>query len=329
MVSFHVDSVYAKFGPMPFYAIMFISGTASAFFSPAIISFGTQLIEPELYATASAWRSSTWQTGAIAGPALGGLLYGFVGAKGGYIVVGALFLLSLFWIFLIPGRGIPKSNGQEGIIDSLKQGIKFVFKNQIIVGALSLDLFAVLFGGAVAMLPVYASDILNIGPEGLGLLRAAPSVGAVVVALWMAHRPLSGEVGKKLFAVVLAFGITIIIFGISENVILSVAMLALGGAFDSVSVIIRSTLLNLSTPNEMRGRVEAVNLMFIGSSNEIGAFESGVAAKILGVVPSVVFGGCMTLVSVFTTSRLAPVLRKLTYSELTAQATPASKNDET
>jgi MFS family permease len=323
LISFHVEAVYSRFGAIPFYAVMFISGTASAFFSPAIISFGTQLIPSELYAGASAWRSSTWQTGAIAGPALGGLLYGFVGAQGGYITVGLLFFLSLIWVAMIPSKGVPKTGGEESIVESLKQGIKFVFKNQIIVGALSLDLFAVLFGGAVAMLPVYASDILKIGPEGLGLLRAAPSVGAVCVALWMAHRPLSGEVGKKLFAAVAAFGLTIIIFGISESVYLSVLMLALGGAFDSVSVIIRSTLLNLSTPNEMRGRVEAVNLMFIGSSNEIGAFESGVAAKIMRVVPSVVFGGCMTLVSVFTTARLAPVLRTLTYEELTAQTTTA------
>lgn len=315
-VSFHIESIYSRFGVMPFYSIMFISGTASAFFSPAIISFGTQLISSEQYAAASAWRSSTWQTGAIIGPALGGLLYGFVGAKGGYVVIAALFFLSFIWIFFIPSRGVPQSNAQESIVQSLKEGIKFVFRNQVIVGALSLDLFAVLFGGAVAMLPVYASDILKIGPEGLGLLRAAPSVGAVIVALWMAHKPLSGEIGKKLFVAVTAFGITIIVFGISENVYLSVAMLALGGAFDSVSVIIRSTLLNLSTPNEMRGRVEAVNLMFIGSSNEIGAFESGVAAKVMRVVPSVVFGGCMTLVSVFTTARLAPVLRKLKYEEL-------------
>lgn len=318
MLSSNIQPVYKAAGVMPFYTVLLVSGFASGFFSPAIISFGVQLVPSELYANASAWRSSTWQTGAIAGPAIGGLLYGFIGANGGFAVVTVLMFFSLLWIALIPSRGIPNENKQEGIVESLKAGIAFVFKNQVIVGALSLDLFAVLFGGAVAMLPVYASDILKIGPEGLGILRAAPSVGAVIVALWMAHRPLSGEIGKKLFAVVLAFGLTIIVFGISKNVYLSLAMLALGGAFDSVSVIIRSTLLQLSTPNEMRGRVEAVNMMFIGSSNEIGAFESGVAAKIMGIVPSVVFGGCMTLVSVFTTARLTPILRKLRYEDLVA-----------
>jgi hypothetical protein len=217
--------------------------------------------------------------------------------------------------YFIPSRHVPNAK-EETIYESLKKGIQFVFGNQVILGALSLDLFAVLFGGAVAMLPVYASDILKVGPEGLGVLRAAPAIGAVLVALWMTRRPLNGAIGKKLFAVVIGFGLTIIVFGISKSMILSVIMLAAGGGFDSVSVIIRSTLLQLSTPNSMRGRVEAVNMMFIGSSNEIGAFESGVAAKLLGVIPSVVFGGCMTLVSVAVTSKWAPILRKLDYKEL-------------
>jgi hypothetical protein len=170
------------------------------------------------------------------------------------------------------------------------------------------------------MLPVYASDILKIGPEGLGILRASPAVGATLMALWMAHRPLHGAIGKKLFLGVIGFGITIIIFGVSASPVLSVFMLAAGGAFDAISVIIRSTLLQLSTPNEMRGRVEAVNMMFIGSSNEIGAFESGVAARLLGVIPSVIFGGSMTLLSVGVTSQVAPVLRNLQYEELLSRA---------
>jgi hypothetical protein len=229
-------------------------------------------------------------------------------------------IIGIICLFLIPERPPIVRQKEETIMESLKQGIRFVFKNQIIVGALSLDLFAVLFGGAVALLPVYARDILKIGPEGLGVLRASPAVGATLMALWMAHRPLHGAIGRKLFVAVIGFGTTIIVFGISHNPILSVFVLAAGGAFDSVSVIIRSTLLQLSTPNEMRGRVEAVNMMFIGSSNEIGAFESGVAARLLGVIPSVVFGGCMTLVSVGVTSRIAPVLRNLRYEELLSRA---------
>jgi MFS family permease len=309
-ISLHVEKIYLQFGTMPIYIILFIIGLATGLLAPSIIALSYQLVPNELAPSASAWRSSAWQTAAIAGPAIGGLLYGFIGATGTYIVSASVMFFGTLCIWFIPSRPVASLQADETIYESLKKGIKFVFQNQVIVGALSLDLFAVLFGGAVAMLPVYASDILMIGPEGLGMLRAAPAVGAVLVALWMAHRPLRGAVGKKLFIVIFWFGITIIIFGISKSVVLSVIMLAAGGGFDSVSVIIRSTLIQISTPNEMRGRVESVNMMFIGSSNEVGAFESGVAAKLLGVVPSVVFGGTMTLLSVAITSRLTPALRK-------------------
>jgi MFS family permease len=319
-ISTDIQNIYLKFGTLPIYCIIFLSGLSSGFLAPSVIAFSYQLIPPDLAPNASAWRSSSWQTGAIVGPALGGLLYGFFGAGTAYSIAAGLALIGPISIYLIPEQQAIIREREEKIIESLKKGIGFVFRNQIIVGALSLDLFAVLFGGAVALLPVYASDILEIGPEGLGILRASPAVGAALMALWMTRRPLHGKIGKKLFFAVIGFGITIIIFGVSLNPILSVFMLALGGAFDSVSVIIRSTLLQLSTPNEMRGRVEAVNMMFIGSSNEIGAFESGVAAKLLKVVPSVVFGGIMTLLSVAVTSRVAPVLRKLTYEELLSRA---------
>lgn len=315
-ISLHLDSTYYHWGTMPFYATVFLGGLASGFLGPAASAFGSQLIPEEAYANASAWRSSSWQAGAIAGPAIGGLIYGFSGAAMTYGVGAILLSIGMLCFFLIPNRPLPIHNAEESIRDSLKQGIRFVFNNQVIVGALSLDLFAVLFGGAVALLPAFAHDILKIGPIGLGLLRAAPSVGAVLTALWMAHRQLHRRVGMQLFIAVLGFGITTIIFALSKSVVLSLVMLALGGAFDSVSVIIRSTLLQLSTPNEMRGRVEAVNMMFIGSSNEIGAFESGVAARLTGLIPSVIFGGSMTLVSVFTTARLTPILRKLKYEEL-------------
>lgn len=319
-ISSNLQLVYASFGTLPIYGVVFMMGLSSGFLAPSAIAFSYQLIPPELAPNASAWRSSSWQTGAIVGPALGGLLYGFFGATVAYSVSAGLALYGIFSLYIIAEQQAIVREHKEKIIESLKQGIRFVFRNQIIVGALSLDLFAVLFGGAVALLPVYASDILKIGPEGLGILRASPAIGATLTALWMTRRPLHGKIGKKLFIAVIGFGITIIMFGVSRNPILSVFMLAAGGAFDSVSVIVRSTLLQLSTPNEMRGRVEAVNMMFIGSSNEIGAFESGVAAKLLGVIPSVVFGGAMTLVSVGVTSRVAPVLRKLQYEELLSRA---------
>lgn len=316
VLSSNMHEAYSRFGVMPIYEILFCAGISFGFLSPSISAFGLQLLPEELYANASSWRSSTWQTGAIAGPALGGLLYGFIGPTWSFGVVLLFFVIAITCMAMIPSKGVPKLIEGETLGESLKKGIQFVFRNQVIVGSLSLDLFAVLFGGAVAMLPFFASDILMIGPTGFGILRAAPSIGAVVVALWMTQRPLKGFIGKKLFFAVMGFGLTIIVFGLSQNVYLSLAMLALGGAFDSVSVVIRSTLLNLSTPNEMRGRVEAVNMMFIGSSNEIGWFESGVAAKILGLVPSVVFGGIMTLLSVGVTSKVAPVLRNLRYEDL-------------
>jgi len=315
-ISLNVNEIYQRFGTLPIYLIIFVNGLAVGLLGPSIIAFSYQLVPSELAASAAAWRSSAWQTAAVAGPAIGGLLYGFIGATGTYSVAASFFFLGTLMLFFIPSRPPASSSQNENIYESLKKGIAFVFENKIIFGALSLDLFAVLFGGAVAMLPVYASDILRVGPEGLGILRAAPAIGAVLVALWMAHRPLAGKVGRKLFGVVIGFGLSIIVFGISKNMILSVFVLALSGGFDSVSVIIRSTLLQLSTPNSMRGRVEAVNMMFIGSSNQIGAFESGVAAKLMGVVTSVVFGGCMTLVSVAVTSKVAPVLGKLEYSDL-------------
>lgn len=324
-ISTDLENIYQNYGTLPFYIVIFISGLANGFLAPSIISFSYQLIPPELTANASAWRSSSWQTGAIVGPAMGGLIYGLAGPVAAYLVSTGLMMFGTFCVFQIPERPLFIREREEGFIESLKKGLRFVFTNQLIVGALSLDLFAVLFGGAVALLPIYASDILKIGPEGLGILRAAPAVGAASMALYMTRRPLNGAIGKKLFFAVLGFGLTIIVFGISKEPILSVAMLALGGAFDSVSVIVRSTLLQLSTPNEMRGRVEAVNMMFIGSSNEIGAFESGLAAKLLGVVHSVVFGGSMTLISVFATSRIAPKLWKLRFEELMAQVPSQNK----
>lgn len=306
-----ISPVLDTVGVGAIYAVIFISGLARGFLTPAVFGIIGQLVPKELYARSSAWNSTTWQTAAIAGPAIGGMLYGFAGITATYALDAIMVAVACYLVYLIPSPGKIEVLKEEPIKERLLSGLRFVFQNQIIVGALSLDLFAVLFGGAVALLPVFAKEILDVGPQGLGVLRAAPAVGAAIVAISLAHKPVLREAGKKLFIVVAAFGVCMLIFGISTNFYLSLVALALSGAFDSVSVVIRSTILQLNTPDAMRGRVSAVNSMFIGSSNEIGAFESGLAAKLLGVVPSVIFGASMTLFTVGMTAFFAPKLRGL------------------
>jgi predicted MFS family arabinose efflux permease len=222
-----------------------------------------------------------------------------------------LTLVSLTAISFIAPKAIPQMTEGESIYERLTSGVRFVFKNQILVGALSLDLFAVLFGGAVALLPVFARDVLHVGPEGFGYLRAAPAFGAVFMALFLAFKPPVENAGRNLLFCVAGFGVCMIIFALSKSFLLSLSVLALSGALDSVSVVIRSTIVQMLTPEGMMGRVSAVNTMFIGSSNEIGQFESGIAAKLLGTVPSVVFGGIMTLVVVGVVTATAPKIRNL------------------
>ena len=202
-------------------------------------------------------------------------------------------------------------NAEEGIFIRIKEGIKFVYKNQVLLGALTLDMFAVLFGGAVAMLPVFASDVLKIGPEGLGILRACPAIGAIIMSFYLMFYPPMKNTGKTLFVCVAGFGICMIVFALSKSFLLSGILLILSGIFDDVSVVVRGTIVQVFTSNEMRGRVASVNSIFIGSSNELGAFESGLAAKIMGLIPSVIFGGVMTIIVVALSLKFAPELRKL------------------
>ena len=298
-------------GTLPIYAAIVITGLARGFIGPSYFAFLTQLIPKEQYATAAAWSSSAWQIGAVTGPAIAGLLYGFFGATTSYAIDTLLILSSLLFVLFIPSRPASKSNKDEGVFNSIRTGLKFVFSNQIVLGALSLDLFAVLFGGAVALLPIFANEVLNVGPQGLGFLRAAPAIGAVAMGLFLAFNPLKNNAGKKLLWSVAAFGLFTILFALSQNFILSLILLALTGAADNISVVVRSTVLQLKTPDEMRGRVSSVNSVFIGSSNEIGAFESGAADKLMGLIPSVIFGGIMTLLVVATTSKVAPELKNL------------------
>ncbi len=301
--------------PESYYYITFaLAGIARALAGPAIQATLPQILKRELYANGAAWNSSFWQIAAVSGPAAGGLIYGFGGQTQTYMTVLMLCIIAFFFFSRLQAFP-PARQHKEAVLTSLSSGLRFVFKQPVILGALSLDLFAVLFGGAVALLPVFADQILNTGPEGLGILRAAPSIGAVITALVVTrHSPMRNS-GKILLICVALFGLSIIGFALSKLFWLSFLLLFLSGIFDGVSVLIRSTIIQLFTPDEMRGRVAAVNSVFIGSSNEIGAFESGLAARLLGLVPSVIFGGSMTLLTTAILTRLSPKLRNLHLEE--------------
>jgi MFS family permease len=300
-----------KSGTMPVFFAIFITGLSRGVLNPAQVALMGQLVPRNLYANAATWNSANWQVAAVMGPAIGGLVYGFWGIVPAYSLVLGLYTMSFFMIMFIKSKKHEVVETAEGVFTRIRSGIRFVFKTPELLGAFTLDMFAVLFGGAVAMLPVFASDILFVGPQGLGLLRACPAIGAAFMAFILMFRPPEKDTGKILFISVLGFGLSMIFFAISRSFILSGFLLILSGAFDNVSVVIRGTILQLYTPEDMRGRVASVNSIFIGSSNELGAFESGVAAKLMGLVPSVVFGGFMTLAVVFTTIKLNKPLRKL------------------
>jgi MFS family permease len=293
------------------YGMIFCVGIARGFYSPTAFSLMAQIIPKEHYTNSSTWNSGSWQTASIMGPAVGGLLYAFSGITACFLVIVCFIALSLicikFFVKSYPATFIPKEN----IFKSLSEGIRFVFKSRMILGALSLDMFSVFFGGAVALMPIFAHDILKVGAQGLGFMRAAPAFGAVITMFIMAKYPPMNKPWRNLLLAVAGFGISIICFGLSRNFYLSLLFLFFEGAFDSVSVIIRSTILQILTPEEMRGRVAAVNGIFINSSNEIGAFESGASAKLMGTIPSVLFGGSMTILIVFftylKTKRLIPL----------------------
>jgi MFS family permease len=298
-------------GVLPLYLVIGVTGTVRAFFYPSQAAYMAQIVPRELYPNSSTWNSTIWHIAAVSGPALGGLVYGFMGVHMAYILVVVFTLTSLFCFFNTHKIPIPNLNKDEKILRSLGEGVRFVFRQQILLGAMALDMFGVLFGGAVALLPVFAAEVLLVGPQGLGLLRAAPAFGAVLMSMILAYYPPLRKTGVKLLIGVTGFGICMIVFALSANFWLSLCILALSGMFDNISVIIRGTILQLYTPDAMRGRVASVNSIFIGSSNELGSFESGLAARLLGLVPSVIFGGGMTLLVVMLTSRLAPSLRKM------------------
>ncbi|MBT1702653.1 MFS transporter [Chryseosolibacter indicus] len=296
---------------VPIYTVIFISGIARGFLTPALFSFMPQLVPRELYTNAISWNSTLWETATIAGLALGGLIYGFYGITSAYTIDVSLTLIGLVLAISVGNKPLPEITAEEGVVEKIKAGLRFVFHNKIILSAISLDLFAVLFGGAVALLPIFAEEILHTGPIGLGILRAAPSIGAVCTAFYITHNPITKHAGKILLSCVGGFGVCMILFALSTNFWLSLFLLIASGAFDCISVIIRSTLLQTLTPENMKGRVSAVNHIFIGSSNEIGMFESGVTARSFGTVRSVILGGFATLLVVSVMATFSKSLRTL------------------
>ncbi|WP_306590286.1 MFS transporter [Geothrix sp. 21YS21S-4] len=309
-------SWYFHTGPLaravwPIYGIIFLTGVVRAFYRPANMALGTDLVPKQLYANGSTWRVAIFHSGMVLGPALGGLIYAWRGPVAAHFVVMILMaggLLGLLSIRYTPTPVAPKSGS---VFASLAEGLRFVFSRRLLLGAISLDLFAVLFGGAVAVLPIFAKEILAVGPAGLGTLRAAPAAGSVLMGFILAHRPPLRHAGRTLLLCVGGFGAAMIAFALSRTFLVSLAVLAVSGAMDNVSVVLRATLLQTLTPDHMLGRVSAVNQVFIGSSNEIGAFESGLMARLLGLVPSVIFGGCMTLLVVGATAWKVPELRRM------------------
>ena len=280
------------------YSTVFVIGVCRAFYSPAVSSFRAFLIPMELYENAAMWSGSAWQVGAVAGPVMAGFFYAWFGFSNSLLAVVGLVLAVFFLYFSIGDKPIPAASRENNLLASIKEGIGFVFRTKIILYSISLDLFSVLFGGVMAILPIYAEDILHVGAQGLGILRAAPSLGAVLMLLVLTRFSPMQHAWRNLLIAVFGFGVSILTFAVSPWMLLSVVMLFFSGAFDSISIVIRSTILQVMTPDEMRGRVMAVNGIFLASSNELGAFESGVAAKLLGTVPSAIFGGVMTLVIV-------------------------------
>jgi len=297
------------------YGSIAFTGFARAFIAPSYNTLFAIIVPRKQFVKAASLGTTAFQAGLVIGPAIGGFLVGFTSKTVAYSVSSALCLGAMIAMLSIK-IDEPKNSANTPLFTSIKQGLGFVFSNQVVLGAMSLDMFAILFGGAVAMLPAFIHDIYHLGPESLGVLRAAPALGAIAAGLWIAHHPINLHAGRWLLSAVAGFGLCIIGFGLASSYWIAAAMLLLSGIFDGVSVVLRQTIMQLATPDHMRGRVSAINGIFIGSSNELGAFESGTTARLMGLVPSVIFGGMMTLSVVGITSKFAPKLRKLQLHQL-------------
>jgi len=306
------------------YTLVFFGGFLRSFFGPTIFSLIALIVPKKLYPNAATWSSTTWQVSGVLGSAFAGYSIHLLGVNTSLCIVFGLVLFSLLMVFFIKRKPIMNPKKGEPIRKSLAEGISFVFKTKAILGAITLDMISVLFGGAVALLPIFAQDILEVGAKGFGALRAAPAVGAFLTMLVTAYIPISKNAGMKLLTAIFGFGICVIVFGASEIFWVSLLALFFYGVTDGVSMVIRQTILQLKTPDHMRGRVASVNSMFVGSSNELGALESGLTAKLMGTVTAVIFGGTMTLITVVATGIFNPTLRKL---DLTKDMEEHEKDD--
>jgi MFS family permease len=295
------------------YIIIALTGFARGTMNPSLFSILTECVPKAHYVNSTSWNSTAWQISTMLGAGLSGFLFHFIGYDVYFIISILIFLGMIGFYFISPKPHLTINDRKAPVFSSIKEGVKFVFNSQVFLGAISLDLFAVLFGGAVALMPIYAQDILKVGPEGLGFLKASPSLGSFIMATVNVYWPPLKNTGKKLLFAVFGFGVCMILFGISTNYYFSLFILFISGACDNISVVVRGTIMQSLVPANMKGKVFAVNSMFIGSSNEIGEFESGVTAKLMGVVPSVVFGGTMTLLVVIFTAFKAPKLKNLNF----------------
>lgn len=295
------------------YAIAFCTGIARAFSGPSSFALVSSLVPKEEIPNAITWHSGSWQVAGVSGPALGGLLYAAKGISFTFSLMTIMMLIAVVFLFFISPKPPSQQISREPMMMSIREGFRFVWKTKEILGVITLDLFAVFFGGATAMLPYFSDLILKAGPTGLGMLRSAPGVGAVLVMLLVNFIPMKKQQGRIMLLCVAGFGLSIIIFGLSELFWLSAFALLMSGMLDGISILVRSTVLQLKTPEEMKGRVSALNSIFIMSSNELGAFESGLASRLIGVVPSVVFGGAMTMGIVLFTWLMIPAVKKIEY----------------
>lgn len=298
------------------YVAVALNGLVRAFLGPVNSALFSRVLKREHYARGAGISSVVMQAGLVLGPAIGGLMIAWNGKGTAYFVAACLAVAAAAAILTLRVTEPAASIDRVPVFKGIGEGLRFVRKTQVVLGAQVLDMFSVLFGGAVAMLPAFIGDILHGGPQALGILRAAPAAGSVLTGLWLSRRPPGKDAGRLLLFAVAGFGLSIIGFALSTQLWLSAALLLLSGAFDGVSVVVRTTIMQLATPDHLRGRVASINGIFIGSSNELGAFESGLAAKLLGLVPSVIFGGSMTLAIVAATARFAPKLRRLNLREL-------------
>ena len=295
------------------YAVIFCTGIIRSFTGPNFTALIASIVPRRFLQNATTWSQGSWLAASVTGHAVGGFMIALFGNMGTMIVVSSLLLISFFILIQLKPKPVLKKQGEGRTWESVREGLRFVFKTKELLGAFSLDMFAVLFGGAVAMVPVYARDILKIGAIGFGWLNAAADIGSIAMVILLTISPIKKNQGKKLFFAVAGFGVCIILFGLSEWFLLSFIALMIAGMLDGVSVVIRGTVMQLKTPDHLRGRVGSVSSMFVNSSNELGQFESGVMAKLIGVVPSVVFGGCMTIAVVIITWIKSPSLRKFEY----------------